>query len=96
MEDLKAFNYEHIYLNTRVKAESEKIKTMYDLIFKRLVEDITERVQDSPIFTEYLNHMDKNYLASHNALEITRDFIAGLTDSAFLKLFHDLYVPRIL
>lgn len=95
LEALKAFNYDHIYLNTRVKAESEKIKTMYDLIFKRLVEDITEHEQVSPIFTEYLNHMDKNYLASHNAMEITRDFMAGLTDSAFLKLFNDLYVPRI-
>ena len=96
LEDLKAFNYGKIYLNTRVKAESEKIKTMYDLVFKRLVEDITEHVHDSPIFTDYLVHMDKDYVFAHNAMEVTRDFIAGLTDSAFLKLFHDLYVPRIL
>ncbi|HQP31029.1 MAG TPA: HD domain-containing protein [Deltaproteobacteria bacterium] len=95
LEALKAFNYRHIYLNTRVKAESEKIRTMYDLVFKRLVEDITEHIHDSPIFTDYLVHMDKGYVGAHNAMEITRDYIAGLTDSAFLKLFNDLYVPRI-
>lgn len=96
MKELKAFNYERIYLNTRVKAESDKIRTMYELVFKRLVEDITEREQSSPIFTQFLAHMEKDYLSRHNALEMTRDFIAGLTDSSFLKLFHDLYVPRML
>jgi dGTPase len=69
---------------------------MYDLVFKRLVEDITEHEQESPIFTQFLTHMDKAYSASRNPLEIARDFIAGLTDTAFLKLFHDLYVPRML
>ena len=96
LKDLKSFNYERIYLNTHVKTESEKIKTMYELVFKRLVEDIVEKEPRSPIFIQFLAHMDKDYAASHNPLEIARDFIAGLTDSAFLKLFHDLYVPRML
>ncbi|HHO76554.1 MAG TPA: HD domain-containing protein, partial [Deltaproteobacteria bacterium] len=40
LKALKAFNYERIYLNARVKAESSKISTMYELIFDHLVGDI--------------------------------------------------------
>lgn len=37
---LKEFNYEKIYTNPQVKAESSKIKAMYSLVFNRLVEDV--------------------------------------------------------
>ncbi|MBN2297094.1 MAG: HD domain-containing protein [Deltaproteobacteria bacterium] len=96
MKELKAFNYENIYLNSLVKTESSKIKTMYTLVFERLVEDIESHRTDSTVFDEFISRLDDKYIKEFSPAEIVRDFIAGLTDSAFLRVFHKLFVPGIL
>jgi dGTPase len=93
---LKEFNYEKIYTNPLVKVESTKIKAMYSLVFSRLVEYVVEKDQSSPIFTNFLNNLGSRYLHTHNPFEMTRDCIAGLTDSAFLRMFTELFVPKVL
>ncbi len=93
---LKEFNYVKIYTNPLVKVESTKIKAMYSLVFSRLVEDVVEEDQSSPVFINFLNRLGERYLHTHNPFEMVRDFIAGLTDSAFLRLFTELFVPRVL
>ncbi len=92
---LKDFNYDKIYTNAEVKRESSKIRDMYSLVFARLVEDVTEHDQASPIFTGFLNRLGDRYRNTHNPFEMVRDYIAGLTDSAFLRIFHELFVPRM-
>ncbi|HPI93982.1 MAG TPA: HD domain-containing protein [Deltaproteobacteria bacterium] len=92
---LKRFNYEEIYTNTEVKRESNKIRDMYGLVFSRLVEDISEREKTSPVFTGFLDRLGDRYRNTHNPFEMVRDYIAGLTDSAFLRVFHELFVPRM-
>ncbi|HOO38464.1 MAG TPA: HD domain-containing protein [Deltaproteobacteria bacterium] len=96
LRKLKDFNYEKIYLNSHVKAESTKIKTMYTLVFKRLVEDIESQRLASPIFTQFIHGLDEDYEHEHVPEEIVRDFIASLTDTAFLRVFHALFVPETL
>jgi len=54
---LKEFNYEKIYTNASVKRESNKIRKMYGLVYERLVEDITERDETSPVFREFLRRL---------------------------------------
>jgi dGTPase len=93
---LKKFNYEKIYTNPQVKAESSKIKAMYSLVFNRLVEDVGEKDHSSTVFANFLKRLGGRYIHAHNPFEIVRDFIAGLTDSAFLRLFTELFVPRTL
>ncbi|HOS96974.1 MAG TPA: HD domain-containing protein [Deltaproteobacteria bacterium] len=92
---LKAFNYGKIYTNEGVKRESSKIRAMYSLVFGRLVEDVAEKDTASPIFGGFLNRLNERYLNTHSPFEMVRDYIAGLTDSAFLRLFHELFVPRM-
>lgn len=94
LEELKRFNYERIYLNPLVKAESSKIRTMYVLVFDRLMEDLLEKRPESKIRTCFLERLDPGYEESHQPGEIVRDFIASLTDSAFLRLFQELFVPE--
>ncbi len=94
--ELKQFNYEKIYTNPSVKAESSKISAMYSLVFSRLVEDVAERERLSPVFTTFLYRLGERYMNSHNPFEMVRDYIAGLTDSAFLRLFTELFVPKVL
>lgn len=92
---LKAYNYEKIYTNEGVKRESSKIRDMYSLVFSRLVEDVTDHDTTSPVFTGFLNRLGDRYRNTHNPFEVVRDYIAGLTDSAFLRTFHELFVPRM-
>ncbi|HNQ86289.1 MAG TPA: HD domain-containing protein [Deltaproteobacteria bacterium] len=95
LQRLKDFNYEKIYTNANVKRESSKIRDMYALVYSRLVEDVTEHDTTSPIFTGFLNRLGDRYRNTHNPFEMVRDYIAGLTDSAFLRIFHELFVPRM-
>jgi dGTPase len=93
---LKEFNYEKIYTNPLVKAESSKIKAMYSLVFSRLVDDVAEMDRTSWVFTNFLDRLGERYINSHNPFEMVRDFIAGLTDSGFLRLFTEMFVPRVI
>ncbi len=95
LKELKTFNYEKIYLNAQVKTESSKIKTMYTLVFERLVDDIISRRKDSPVLDQFIIRLDENYADEFSPAEIVRDFIAGLTDTAFLRVFHGLFVPDV-
>ncbi len=96
LKKLKEFNYNKIYLNSRVKAESTKIQTMYTLVFERLVEDIESQKKDSTIYVQFIGGLDAGYEREHVPAEIVRDFIAGLTDTAFLRVFNALFVPKTL
>ena len=89
-------HYEKIYLNSQVKAESTKIRTMYTLVFERLVDDLELQKMDSPIFVQFICGLDAGYEREHSPAEIVRDFIASLTDTAFLRVFHLLFVPETL
>ena len=93
---LKAFNYEKIYTNPKVKVESSKIKAMYSLVYARLVENVAEKDQSLTVFTNFLDGLGERYSHTHNPFEMVRDFIAGLTDSAFLRIFTELFVPKVL
>jgi len=95
LKELKGFNYRRIYLNERVKTESTKIKDMYALIFRRLMRDVQSGAGVSPIFTRFLDPMAKDYKKEHSQAEIVRDYMASLTDTAFLRLFNELFVPRM-
>ncbi|MCD6570925.1 MAG: phosphohydrolase, partial [Deltaproteobacteria bacterium] len=95
LEKLKTFNYKNIYLNPKVKYESKKIMTIYELVFKRLVSDIKTLNKDSYVFTDFLDRMNDNYTKAHKAEEIARDYIASLTDSRFLALFYHMFIPRM-
>jgi dGTPase len=94
LEALRRFNYENIYLNPRVKTESSKIRTMYFLVFERLLEDLREGRKDSVIHTRFLDRLDVRYRKDHLPGEAVRDFIASLTDSTFLRVFNELFVPE--
>ncbi len=85
LKDLKAFNYEHIYMNPKIKIHSSLIKKRFRLLFEKYLNDIKRKNYDSVIFSTFLKGMSENYLKNHVEAEIVRDFIAGMTDKYFLK-----------
>ena len=94
LKELKEFNYKNIYLNPLVKTESEKIGGMYSLVFERLLSDLEKGNALSQVITKFVSHIEKSYNEGLSPAEIARDYIAGLTDTAFLRLFSEMYIPQ--
>ncbi len=91
--ELKAFNLERIYLNPLIKTEHPKIARIFDQLFEAYLMDVKKGNTQSAIYREFLDLMDKAYLEETPPAAMVRDFIAGMTDQAFLKRFKDLSLP---
>ena len=84
LQVLKNFNLEHIYLNPKIKNESEKIKTLFEFLFNLYLDDLHEDRRTSVIFKGFLEGKNDVYIQNHRPEEIVRDFIAGMTDRFFI------------
>ncbi len=96
LKTLKAFNYERIYNNPRIKAETPKIEGLFASLWDRFLKDIREKHLDSPIWRDFLSTMDPVYLENHQPPVIVRDFIASMTDAYFLRQCGELFFPQSL
>jgi dGTPase len=85
LKRLKIFNLEQIYQNPKIKQHLGNIAALYHMLFDRFFEDIERHREDSVIFSGFLKDKSDSYLGKHNNAEIVRDFIAGMTDSYFLR-----------
>jgi len=94
LKRLKQFNYERIYNNPRIKSETAKIEGLFARLFQQFLADLAAERRDSPIWTDFLDRMDPAYLASHQAAEIVRDFLASMTDAYFMRISQGLFFPR--
>jgi len=94
LKRLKDFNLTNIYLNKKIKPDSDKIKQLFYVLFERYLEDLEEGKEASIIFTEYLRDMSEEYLTNTRPAEIVRDFIAGMTDQYFLRQAPEELRPR--
>lgn len=82
---LKAFNYERIYLNPVIKQHSKTLENLFGILFDRYLEDLRKGDGQSGIYTQFFAEMSDDYKNIHSPEEMVRDFIAGMTDSYFLK-----------
>ena len=94
LERLKEFNLEHIYMNPKIKGQTDTIKKLFGILFERFLDDIEKENRTSVIFTSFLEDMSPGYITNHNSAEIVRDFIAGMTDQYFLRLCPQDKVPK--
>ena len=94
LERLKEFNLEHIYMNPKIKGQTDTIKKLFGILFERFLDDIEKENRTSVIFTSFLEDMSPDYITNHNSAEIVRDFIAGMTDQYFLRLCPQDMVPK--
>ena len=82
---LKTFNLERIYLNPKIKPHLKTIKSLFNLLFERFLNDLKYHNAESVIFTHFLDGISLEYLECNQHAEIVRDFIAGMTDQYFLR-----------
>jgi dGTPase len=91
---LKRFNLERIYLDPRIKVEHPKIRRAFDLLFERFLADLEAGRRQSPLFTDFLDHMEPDYLQRQSPPEVVRDYLAGMTDEHFLTRYGEITWPR--
>lgn len=102
LKELKAFNYERIYLRRDLmKKEKDKfnflqdLKEKFKLIFECSLKDLEEQNYQAPIFKDHIEYIDdKNYSTYYKDLKkkdqltlIVRDYIAGMSDKYFNDIF---------
>ncbi len=94
LEELKAFNYEQIYLNPKIKKHLKGIKDMFRFLFEQYLEDLEKQNQTSHIFTDYLEGLSNGYKKKYSNAQMVRDFIAGMTDSYFINQVPEKIRPQ--
>ncbi|MBW2072537.1 MAG: HD domain-containing protein [Deltaproteobacteria bacterium] len=94
LQELKKFNYRYIYQNPHIKSQEAKIGRLFEMLFEIYLDDFQHQRHESALFTGFLDGMSAEYLESHSAAEVVRDFIAGMTDAYFLKQCHLRLFPQ--
>ena len=56
LKELRAFNYERIYNNPRIKGETPKIEGLFVRLFQRFLGDVKDKRLDSPIWVDFGSH----------------------------------------
>ena len=95
LRQLKKFNMAHIYLNPRIKKYTRRIEKLFEMLFETYLEDIRNHRKSSVIFSQFMQDMSDEYIQSHRAAEIVRDFISGMTDQYFLDQCPQSLRPKI-
>ena len=107
LKELKAFNYENIYLRRDLikqgdsKTFIDKLKNKFELIFEVSLNDLKEENYSSPIFKDHIEYIDDaNYSTYYQHLKIekklpliVRDYIAGMSDKYFSEIY-EMYIKN--
>lgn len=95
LKKLKRFNEEFIYKDPRVKAQTDKIYLMFELLFQKYLEDLEMSNPNSDIFKGFLSGMSQHYMEQTAPAAIVRDFVAGMTDEYFLGQCRKKLIPEM-
>jgi dGTPase len=96
LKRLKDFNLERIYMNPKIKKDTDTIKILFGILFEKYLDDIENENRASVIFKGFLEDMSEDYIQNHCKEEIVRDFIAGMTDQYFLRQCPEDMRPEII
>ena len=90
---LKDFNYKNIYAKAYTKEERNFINNMFRTVFNGYLNDLKNNNYESPIYSSYLDRMDKKYLESSNE-RIVLDYISGMTDDYFISSYKKMSLNK--
>ena len=99
LKELYDFNKKNIYMNSMIKTQKKKITDMMSMLYNRLLDHMKNRSEDSPIFLDHINYIDRGdnnrlYLKNTSPEIIVIDYIAGMTDDYFINVFNELFFPK--
>ena len=98
LKKAKADNYELIYKSSSVEEElNTTVKPMMAEVYEKLLFDLTNGKQNSPVFTHHISYVNKAHYTRDTAYENTEpnqivvDYIASMTDDYFIDLYAHLF-----
>lgn len=91
---IRAFNFNKIYQAPCLKTESHKIRASFKLLFQALKDDYEKKGIQSLLWKNFLHSRTEKYRDETNLSQKLIDYIAGMTDSYFVRLFKKLLVPQ--
>lgn len=92
MVEYREFFVDIIYENPILKAEIEKIELMFKILYEKFLGDLDNKSLESKIYKDFINPEWVNHRNLNNA-EKVRDYIAGMTDRYFERVFKDSVLP---
>lgn len=93
LKQMRKFNFQYIYFDSKLKKESHKIKLGYRILFNYLLEDYDQKKHDSYLFNHFIHNKTDAYIEGTKPVQMVVDFIAGMTDNYFIRTFEKLIVP---
>ncbi len=90
---LRRFNFETIYCHSKLKVESKKIKRSYRILFEYLLKELESCGEESYIWEHFVHNKSEIYQKETPPVQKVVDFIAGMTDSYFVRTLEKLVVP---
>lgn len=90
---LRKFNFENFYNQPQLKIESQKIQRSYRILFEILLQDYKQKGKASYLEHFFLHNKNVRYIEQTIEIQKVIDFIAGMTDSYFVKTLQNLIVP---
>lgn len=90
---LREFNFEKIYLDPSLKKESIKVKRSYRILFEFLLQDYEKQQENSYLWRHFLDNKTEHYLKETPTIQKVVDYIAGMTDSYFIRTLEKAFVP---
>lgn len=85
MNELLDFNYKNIYAKAYTNDEKNKIKEMFNDIYKSYLTDLETNNINSSICKVFLNEMNEEYKNNTSNERIVIDYISGMTDEFFVN-----------
>ena len=90
MNELLDFNYKNIYAKAYTNGEKNKIKEMFNDIYKSYLIDLETNNINSSICKVFLNEMNEEYKNNTSNERIVIDYISGMTDDFFVNEYNKL------
>jgi dGTPase len=87
LNELKNFNYQNIYTKSNKPDDINYYRTIFKTLYKNYLNDIIKNNYKSDIYTAFLKYQNDNYIKNTAVKRQVLDFIAGMTDSYFLKCY---------
>lgn len=94
IKEIRRFNFDHIYTDPNLKVESQKIKRCYRIVFEFLLNDFTQKKENSFIWIHFLHNKDPLYIQNSSNTQLVIDYLAGMTDSFFIRTMESIAVPK--
>lgn len=94
LNELKEFNYHNIYLKSSSEENINHYRVLFNNLYKKYLEDISNNNQDSEIYKVFLQYKNDHYLKYTSDKRKVIDFIAGMTDDYFIKCYNKYFTRQ--